>query len=76
MREQVEEIIKKNNFDDLLNYIHTLKGLSGTIGATVLAEEAYAMEQKLKQNRALNIIDFESIFIKQKELFELLKVNV
>lgn len=76
MYEEVEEMIKENNFDDLLNYIHTLKGLSGTIGATVLAEEAYAMEQKLKQNRALNIIDFKSIFIKQKELFELLKVNV
>jgi|LGOV01.1.fsa_nt_gb signal transduction histidine kinase/DNA-binding response OmpR family regulator len=76
MCEQIEQMVKENNFDGLLNYIHTLKGLSGTIGATVLAKEAFDVEQKMKQNRVINEIDFESIFTKQKELFEILKVDI
>jgi HPt (histidine-containing phosphotransfer) domain-containing protein len=76
MNEQIENMVKENSFDDLLNYIHTLKGLSGTIGATLLAEEAYKVEKGLKDNGAVDGIDFNSFFEKKKELFELLKASV
>jgi len=74
--ERIELMRKENSFDELLNYIHTLKGLSGTIGAPLLSKEAYVIEQNLKDSGTVEGVDFNSLFDKQKELFKLLKVEI
>jgi len=76
MCDNVCQLRDKNSYDELLIYIHTLKGLSGTIGAIELSKEAYKVEQHLKKNKEIKGIDLQSLFDKHKNLFEVLKESI
>jgi signal transduction histidine kinase/DNA-binding response OmpR family regulator len=76
MYDKVHQLKEKNSFDELLIYVHTLKGLSATIGATELSKEAYTVEQNLKNSDKIEGVEFKSLVDKHTELFKILKVSI
>lgn len=69
--------ILKNLLDEksrttLIDYIHTFKGLCGTVGAFTLSEEAAKVESFLKGNYTLKELDLEPLLSEHQKLFALL----
>ena len=69
---EFKQMQHSDNIDDTIRLVHTLKGLSGTIGATELQEEAQKLEYSLKQNPKSKAV--ESLFEKTSQLLE--KMNI
>ena len=60
------------NMTALIDYMHTLKGLSGTIGAFALQEEASKIETYLKTHDSLTTTNFSPLLIEYRALFVIL----
>lgn len=62
----------EHNMTALIDYMHTLKGLCGTIGAFGLQEEASKIEAFLKIHGNLTAANFEPLLIEYRALFVIL----
>ncbi|MDD2383634.1 MAG: response regulator [Sulfurospirillaceae bacterium] len=73
LEETLQHLHKEQNLTLMIDYIHTLKGLSGTVGAFMLQEESLKIETLLKKNKTLESIDFEPLLAEYHQLFTILK---
>ena len=69
----ISHLIHENNIEELLRYIHTLKGLSGTIGAYRLHMESSKMEKSIKENESFTNLSNEIFMQELQALFQLIK---
>jgi signal transduction histidine kinase/DNA-binding response OmpR family regulator len=53
--EKIEQALKEGNVDTALNLLHSLKGVSGNLGAMSLYEKTIDLEQQLRDNQKNNI---------------------
>lgn len=75
LEQDVQNLLLHASYEEIQRYIHTLKGLSGSIGANVLQSEAVHVENRLKAQKKLDEISFESLFSKAHSLFASLEVE-
>ncbi len=55
--DKINTILIENNFDDAKRMVHTLKGVSGNIGAYTLQQEMLLLETCISQNEQNNPLD-------------------
>lgn len=65
----IRELLQEEKRTLLIDYIHTFKGLCGTIGAFALQKEAAHVEAFLKDKKSMEILDIDILLKKHKELF-------
>jgi signal transduction histidine kinase/DNA-binding response OmpR family regulator/HPt (histidine-containing phosphotransfer) domain-containing protein len=70
----IREMIDKNEQENLQIYMHSLKGLCGTIGANILQGEAYKIEMDIKNGETLKNIEYKNLFQSFDALFSILKI--
>jgi HPt (histidine-containing phosphotransfer) domain-containing protein len=51
---KLSRLLKDNNTEDLLNELHTIKGLLGTLGAYENAKQFEEFETKIKNNQTIS----------------------
>ena len=68
----IKNLLNEQNRTTLTDYVHTLKGLCGTIGAFLLGQETAKVESFLKEKGSLVELDLMPLLSEQKELFILL----
>jgi CheY-like chemotaxis protein len=68
----VKSLMTKEDVTTLVDYIHTLKGLCGTIGAYALHKECARIETFLKLHGSVKMIDIEPFMEEHKALFKCL----
>jgi len=68
----VKSLIAKEDVTTLVDYIHTLKGLCGTIGAYALHKACASMEAFLKLKGSVKELDMELFLQEHKALFHCL----
>jgi two-component system, sensor histidine kinase and response regulator len=71
----IKALIDRAEFTTLVDYIHTLKGLCGTVGAYMLNKECATMEASLKAKGDVNALEINSFLEAHKDLFSLLMVE-
>lgn len=71
--DELNELIKKNEIEKLLNEIHTLKGLLGTLGAYKNAKDFENLEQIIKESKELNKEELKQSFNNFKDLLSEIK---
>lgn len=69
----LRDMVAKDEKEDLQIYIHSLKGLCGTIGANILQGEAYNIEMSIKNGVVLKEIEYKKLFQNFETLFAILK---
>ncbi|MBV5279026.1 MAG: response regulator [Campylobacteraceae bacterium] len=65
----IKALLEEEKRTLLIDYIHTFKGLCGTIGAFALQREAAQVEASLKDGKGMEILDIDTLLKKHKELF-------
>lgn len=68
----LQDLITANDRSKLMDYVHTSKGLCGTIGAERLGECLSAVEQCLKEAKSDQVLPLETVFTEHAALMELL----
>ena len=68
----VKSLITKEDVTTLVDYIHTLKGLCGTIGAYALQKECASIEAFLKLQGSVTRLDIEPFLEEHRVLFHCL----
>ena len=58
----LNKMLEKNEAEALQIYIHSLKGLCGTIGANILYDESSLVETKLKKQEEISKIGYTKLF--------------
>lgn len=70
---KVQELMEKEEFVTLGDYVHTVKGLSGTIGASLFEEALVVLEQSLKEGHGTQKSDLEPLLEEHHFLMTLLR---
>jgi len=65
-------LIKSNEIGMLIDYVHTTKGLCGTIGVLMLEQHLSVLEQFLKEKNTLEGIALDAIFEEHRSLISTL----
>lgn len=73
--EDIETMRQNNDVEALKLYIHSLKGLCGTIGASKLQKQAILLDTIFKENTPLEKISFENLFASYKEFLPIAREN-
>lgn len=68
----IKNLLQERSRTTLIDYVHTLKGLCGTVGAFALGQESAKVEALLKEKSSLEGLDLRPLLSEQKELFTLL----
>jgi len=68
----IKNLLHESSRTTLIDYVHTLKGLCGTVGAFALAQESAKVESLLKEKNSLERLDLMPLLSEHKELFTLL----
>jgi len=68
----IKNLIARNELTVLIDYIHTLKGLCGTLGASTLQKESAKIESFLKENGTIEGLNIDVLLQEHKILFSLL----
>jgi len=71
--EKLHEFIKKEELATLLDYVHTVKGLSGTIGVSLLEETLCLFEKSLKEDKSIQDSLFEAVLNEHHSLLTTLR---
>jgi CheY-like chemotaxis protein len=69
---KLNALIKNNEIAMLIDYVHTTKGLCGTIGVLMLEQHLSALEQFLKEKNTLEGIALDAIFEEHRSLISTL----
>ncbi|MBE0492246.1 MAG: response regulator [Sulfurospirillum sp.] len=70
LQKQIQDFLEKKDIQGLQIYVHTLKGLAGSIGANRLREEAKKMEMALKQSSDIDENFFQQLLAEHAVFFE------
>jgi len=68
----LKALIAKEELTTLVDYVHTLKGLCGTVGAYALNKECAHLEAFLKENGSVKALDIEPFVQEHTALFRCL----
>ena len=68
----IRNLIERNELTTLVDYVHTLKGLCGTLGAIALQKESAKVEAFLKEKETLEGLSIEALLREHKALFAIL----
>lgn len=68
----IENLIQEKNLTTLVDYVHTLKGLCGTVGAFALRHEAAKIEAHLKEKKEITTLERNAFTREHQALFEML----
>lgn len=68
----IKNLIERNEITILVDYVHTLKGLCGTLGAMALQKESAMVEGFLKEKATIDGLSIEALFREHKALFSIL----
>ncbi len=71
--DKLHEFVEKQELATLLDYLHTLKGLSGTIGVSLLEEALSVMEKSLKEHKSIQGGVLEAILTEHHSLLTTLR---
>ena len=71
--QKIHELIEKQDRTLLIDYVHTLKGLSGTVGLLRLEEHLSVLEQFLKEHQTLKELPLAAVLKEYDVLLSLLK---
>lgn len=71
--DKLHEFVEKQELATLLDYLHTLKGLCGTIGVSLLEEALSAMEKSLKEHKSIQNGVLEPILTEHHSLLTTLR---
>lgn len=71
--DKLHEFVEKQELATLLDYLHTLKGLCGTIGVSLLEEALSAMEKSLKEHKSIQNGALEPILTEHHSLLTTLR---
>ncbi len=69
----LSHLINEKDVTTLIDYVHTIKGLCGTVGAYILSDEASKMESFLKTHKNPEKLDTQSFCEEHTALFSSLK---
>ncbi|MFW9618364.1 MAG: response regulator [Sulfurospirillum sp.] len=73
MPQKLKELIEKNELTLLIDYVHTVKGLSGTIGLLRLEQYLSDLEQFLKEHQTFQELPLSAIQSEYDALLNVLK---
>lgn len=71
--QKLKELIEKRELTLLIDYVHTIKGLSGTIGLLRLEQHLNELEQFLKERQTFQDLPMADVFKEYDTLLSLLK---
>ena len=74
--EKLNALYEKNDTTTLIDYVHTIKGLSGTIGAFLFEEKLADFESHLKSNEPLQTLSKVPLMEEYNVLLEKLKAEI
>lgn len=66
-------LIHADNLTTLIDYVHTIKGLCGTVGAYILSDEAAHLESFLKAHKSVEGVDIKAFNAEHEVLFASIK---
>lgn len=69
----LSHLINEKDVTTLIDYVHTIKGLCGTVGAYILSDEASKMESFLKTHKSPEKLDTQGFCEEHTALFSSLK---